>query len=85
VAEILRRQNSQASDNPPDSLADAGRLIAQGDAALRLGNRGAARVYYQMAARRATGPLQATAQAKYDKLCPSVSVGVQASKSPRQR
>lgn len=85
VVEIRRRQKLQATNNPSIPLDDAGRLIAQGDLALRMGNRGAARVYYQMAARRAAGPLQATAQAKYDSLRPAATAGVQASQSRRQR
>jgi hypothetical protein len=85
VAEIRRQHAAQAHSNPPAPLDDAGRLITQGDAAVRMGNRGAARVYYQMAARRAAGPLQATAQAKYDKLRPSATAGSQAATSSRPR
>jgi hypothetical protein len=62
---IQANEPSQQKRTPAE---DAKTLFARGDAASREGKLGAARVYYQMAARRATGPLHDQAIAKYHAL-----------------
>ena len=74
LAEI-RRQKAAEPKPPAD---DAQSLIALAEAARAAGKLGAARVYLQMAARRATGPLRDEALAKYDALGKS---GIRISKS----
>jgi len=60
VAEIQRQQLVEQAQ-----LADEARsYMAQGDEALAKGKPGVAKIYYQMAARRATGELLAEVQAK---------------------
>jgi hypothetical protein len=68
LAEIRRRQATPSGEQGKKSTADqaAEKLIAQGDAAWQNGNPGAARVYYQMAARRGRRALRDAAQAKYE-------------------
>ena len=61
LAEIRRRKAVE----PKPAADDAQSLIARADEARAAGKLGVARVYLQMAARRATGPLRDEALAKY--------------------
>ena len=61
----IRREKASAAKPPVD---DAHALIARADQASAAGRIGAAKIYLQMAARRATGALQKEAVAKYHKL-----------------
>ena len=60
LAEIRRRK---AAQKPTDEEARS--LIARGEEALAAGKLGTAKIYFQMAARRVTGPLRDRALAKY--------------------
>ncbi len=62
LAEIRRRKAAE----PRPTAEDPQALIDRAEEAWAEGRQGAARVYLQMAARRATGPLRSEALVKYD-------------------